>query len=390
MTAGRGGRVLRWAITAAGVLVVTAGVWSGAVASETVPDDRDWGGATPLGLLQVQLRAAEPDSFAGAWFDQAGQAVVALKRGAKQEGSLSLITESGVDPVIEWVSYAEAELENIHRQLALEFNEKRLAGLETDVINNRVNIFVLPTATSGDTDAIRAKFGPAVHIQVVDGQATGNACPNSNCPNPLKAGLRLYRSGTFVCMSGFVMRSITNAYYLSTAGHCSSIGDTYQHPSGVNRGSVSHQGWADYSPADVSLFPISSTQKSNRLCSVPSSGADCIVLSMTTRENPSIGQEVIGQRVCIARQTSNPCGSLISTNNTIGVCKPGGSECRIITNMRRASVAGAPGDSGAPVYYSSKAIGFYSTQHPAYPSDMVYSHVIHTEARFSMSIQISP
>lgn len=126
------------------------------------------------------------------------------------------------------------------------------------------------------------------------------------------------------------------------------------------------------------------------MCSVASSGADCIVLAMTTRENPSTGQEVIGQTVCIARQTSNPCGSLISTSNTVGVCKPGGSDCRIITNLRRASVGGAAGDSGAPIYYSSKAIGFYSTQHPAYPSDMLYSHVVHAEARFSMSIQTSP
>lgn len=223
-------------------------------------------------------------------------------------------------------------------------------------------------------------------VSFAETRALGVACnSNANCPNPLKAALRLYKGGTYACMSALIMRSIVNTYYLSTAGHCSNVGNAWQHPSGTTIGSATHQGWSNYSPADVALIAISSGQKSNKLCA----GYHCTIVSITAREDPALGQEFIGEQTCVARKTSTACSNLVSTNNTIAICRTDG-ECHPITDLRRTSFSVAPGDSGSPVYSLPRAIGVVSASYPGDPTDAVYSHIINVEGYFLMSTQLTP
>lgn len=289
------------------------------------------------------------------------------------------------------VDSSERELEALHASIvkaageAFQIGHVQVAAVETDIVNNRVNL-VAVRANSEDLAVLEGRFGPDVNATSVDARTSGSACPNSNCPNALKGGLKLYRNGSYACMSGFVFRWNTN-FYLSTAGHCSTVGDTYQHPSGTNRGSVTHQGWEDNSPTDTSLFAISSSQKSNVICTL--AGGNCSSKSITSRENPGAGQEIIGQTTCATLMTVVSCGSLVSVNNTISICKGQTTNCRIITSFRRTTVVTQFGDSGAAVYTGNEALGTISASYPG-SSNSIYSHVINTEGYFLVSVQLTP
>jgi hypothetical protein len=261
-----------------------------------------------------------------------------------------------------------------------------LAAIETDIRNNRLNVVLVGLANVVATDSLKERFGSSVSVSFVPSRTTGNACTsNANCGNPLKAGLKLFKNGLFACMSSFVMKSVVNTYFLGTAGHCSNVGNVYQHPNGDAIGSVTHQGWTNNSPVDVSLIGISAGQRSNKLCA----GVNCSIVSIRSREDPSLGQEFIGQMTCVARQNSTACGYLQSTNNTISICRPDGT-CKTITNLRKASFSTIPGDSGAPVYSLPRAIGVVSASYPGQPANSVYSHIIHVEGYFLMSTMLTP
>ena len=317
--------------------------------------------------------------------------VVAIVGDDPAIGDLVRRSNLTVDPEFVSVDSSEAELDGLHKEIVDAAGEDfaigsiELAGVETDIINNRVEIIAVK-ATASQLGELTTTFGHDVASSSVSARTIGDACTNANCPNPLKAGLKLYRNSSYACMGGFVFRYPGNStYYLSTAGHCSSIGDTYQHPSGTNRGSVSHQGWANNSAADVSLFPISSGQKSNQICVDP----QCVIVTATSREAPASGEEVIGEFACATKQTATNCGTLVSVNNTISICKPGAGGCKTILWLRRATFTVVPGDSGGAVYASHKAMGIISATYPG-STNAVYSHVINVEFRFGMVVQLTP
>lgn len=340
--------------------------------------------------LQVTLRTTQSDDFGGMWVDEQGDFVVAVAGGGTALSEAVVAADLGIPIEIRQVAYAQEELDAIHARIVDEAGpifailDMPLAAIETDILNNRVNVLVAGDYPSA-ARLLAERYGSAIEVKLVSSRAVGVACTNSNCPNPLKAGARLYKSGTYACMSSFVMRSIANTYYLSTAGHCSNVGNTWQHPSGTAIGTASHQGWVDFSPADVALISIAQSQKGNKLCAGPA----CVIASITARENPASGQEFIGEQTCVARKTSTACGNLISTNNTIGICRSDG-ECHPITNLRRTSFSVSPGDSGAPVYSLPRAIGVVSASYPGDPTDAVYSHIINVEGYFLMSTQLTP
>lgn len=346
-----------------------------------------------LGPIQARLRQDHAKAFGGLWIDGAGVPVVAVIGEDSGVKNAVLGSSLAVSPRFVSVDSSEIDLETLHSQIVsatvegFRLGAVELAAVETDIINNRVNV-VAVGATEEQLTQIRARFGHEVATSSVAERSVGLACNNTNCPNPLKAGLKLYRPGspTFACMSGFVYRW-NSSYYLSTAGHCSTLGDTYQHPSGTTRGSVSHQGWVSNSPADVSLFPIASSQKSNQICAA--TNGTCVITSVTQRENPALGQEVIGESVCGARQTTATCGTLVSVNTTICVSQFSGGPCNNMTYLRRATFAVAPGDSGGAVYAFGWAMGHISTAYPG-TTNAMYSHVINVEGYFQMVVQLTP
>jgi hypothetical protein len=341
-----------------------------------------------LAPLQFALRSKHSDSFGGLWIDASGRPTIALA--ASDPAAVDLISQSAlsVAPIVVSALYSEAELEYIHATInkaasdQLSLGDTNVAAIETDIVNNRVNV-VAVDASAAQLHEIEARFGPGVKASSTSALATGNACTKSNCPNPLKGGLRLYQHSTFWCMSGFVM-FYSSAYWLSTAGHCSTIGDTYQHPSGSNIGNVSGQGWVNNSAADASIIRISASQASNYYL-IDNTG---YMLRVTSVENPAAGEEVVGEDACVARQTTNQCGTLKSVNNTVYICE--GSTCRRILWLRRASVTTVGGDSGAPVTVAGKAMGIISASYPGVPTDSLYSHEKNIEAYFLLQTKTTP
>ncbi len=343
-----------------------------------------------LGPLQAELRTRHESTFGGLWIDESGNPIVAV---VGDDAAMRALAQSrlSITPQFEQVRFSEADLNALHASILDAADEHflvdgvQLSAVETDVIGNRVNV-VAVDATLADLASISERFGAGVVATSVASPAVGSACSISNCPNPLKAGLRLYQNGVVQCMSGFIMRSVVSTYYLATAGHCSTAGEVRQHPSGVNIGSITHQGWVDNSPADVALISISSAQKSNKLCRGVES---CTIVSMTSREDPPT-QEVIGEQVCIQRQNGTTCaGTLVSTDTSLYVCKPGGTDCRLIISLRRTTAVTAGGDSGGPVFYATKAMGSVSANYPG-TTNTLYSHIKNVESWFIMQTQLTP
>jgi hypothetical protein len=259
-----------------------------------------------------------------------------------------------------------------------------IAAIGVDLSNNRVELALV----GADAEQIKglAAFHPAVWIRSVEAPAVGH-CANSNCANPLKAGLKGYKSGSFACMTGFIV-SKGGIYYWATAGHCNSgatgwrtPSEAWQHPAGTVRGSIAYHGWFNNSKVDVSLIQIATSQASNKLCI---GGSICSIVSITSNESPVSG-EVIGQSVSVNRQNGQSTGTLHSYPYTLNVCKSDGT-CRTITELRRASFPSLPGDSGAPVYSGAQAIGSLSAPYPG-TSHTVYSHVGYLESQAGVAVK---
>jgi hypothetical protein len=150
------------------------------------------------------------------------------------------------------------------------------------------------------------------------------------------------------------------------------------------------QGWVNNSSADAVMIVIAAAQKSNKLCKVSASDMVCGVFNMSSREDYLLGQEVVGENVCLTRlQNVTSCGTLLSTNITQGVCRTP-TDCRTMKYMRRATYTGAAGDSGGAIYYGNKAIGLHSAPYAYAGGGEIYSHVINVEDTFGLTTQLTP
>jgi hypothetical protein len=332
--------------------------------------------------LKDELAKRFPDSFGGVWIGDDGRTthIGMLPSSAQSSSEIANRMLTRAPFVVVESEYSFEELHRVYEELVsqagegLRLNGVAIASVGVDVQANRVAMVVIAEG-DGKLAEMASELPPSVSVTTTDGRTVGT-CANSNCANPLKAGLKGYRNGSFACMMGYVMRSGSN-YYWATAGHCNSgaagwrtPSETWQHPAGTSRGAVSYHGWFSNSSADISLVSISASQRSNKLCVY----ATCSLSSITSRQ--ATQSEVAGQAVCAARQDGISCGTLHSWPHTIGICKPGGTDCRTIRDLRRSTIITAPGDSGGPVYRNSgaQAVGSVSAPYPG-TSNTVYSHM---------------
>lgn len=244
------------------------------------------------------------------------------------------------------VQYSEADLRAIHDRVSASAHKAgwSLAGvplgsIEDDVINNTVVVNAV-RASAIQLASIEERFGPGISARSVDEAPFQAACVRTNCPNPLKAGLNLYQAGTSACMSSFVFRSTSTpyVYWLSTAGHCSTIGANRQHPTGASIGYIQFKKSSDQ--VDAALIAISSSQASNKMY------GNTGIFTITSREVAS--SAVIGQFVCSSRNSGQTCGSLTTKNANLGY---------VDGQFGATGQYARGGDSGSPVYYGSKAMG---------------------------------
>jgi hypothetical protein len=189
-------------------------------------------------------------------------------------------------------------------------------------------------------------------------------------------------------MGGFIFWTATNRYWWSTAGHCGgsgsggwgSAGRTFQHPSGTNRGSVTYRGWYAGSVADVALFEISASQKSNILCRT----TNCATSSITSRECGTC--DVVGQTVFVQRRADFGSATLVHRNVSIAICNLDRTDCRQMHFQRETSIPiSVGGDSGGPIFSPSltKAIGMIS-------ASKTYTHISSIELQAAVQTQVTP
>jgi hypothetical protein len=335
-------------------------------------------------LIPVQSRLAELSTFGGVWVDQAGGGLPVIARVGDDPEFERIVQDSPLSrpPRIVNVTWSLAQLEVLHSHIVADLDSIRLLGAEpvmvqTNVRENRVDLVVThsPTATLAK---LEATYGPMMKVTTTDGPVAGLACTRSNCPDPWKAGLELRVGTTPICTAGFVAREGTSQFHQLTAGHCGSVGTLYKH-AGLNVGSVVENGWVNNSAADAALIDIRNDWKSNLV--FLSTGNP--LRSITSRQNPN--DSIIGEPTCHSGLTTGySCGTLKGVNITIIVSG------RTMIRQRWASFPSMPGDSGAPVFFGSKAIGLVSTSHPQHEPQAIFSHIIEAENRLGVITQMTP
>lgn len=378
------------------VAIVASGTAVAAAVEPRVAMNDDDKNLAEIIVARDMLAERYPDSFGGIWIDADGVTTRIAMHGndvaGAREMARHLLTRS--PSTVAAADFSLSELHAVYEELvatagqSMRIGEVDVASIGVNVQANRVEMIVIESPGKA-VETLASQLHPSVAVTTTEERSVGN-CANSNCPNPLKAGLKGYRSSSFACMMGFIMQSGSN-YYWATAGHCNSGAsgwraptETWQHPAGTNRGAVAYHGWYNNSSADISLVAISASQRSNKLCIYPT----CSVSSITSRQ--ATQNEVAGQSACAARQDGISCGALHSWPYTISICKAGGSDCRTIRELRRSSIITLPGDSGGPVYRSSntQAVGSVSARYPG-TSNTVYSQMHVFEGQSGTNVKIT-
>jgi hypothetical protein len=253
------------------------------------------------------------------------------------------------------VAHTEREIRNAHiafrgaiDKAAFTYRGMPLATVREDLNTNSVVVSVV-----GDTSTVAALNAsvsdPIVTFESVAAPSTPTACTQTNCGNPMKAGLQLFNSsGAQSCMSNFTWRSKSTpySYYLGAAGHCyTSVGIAVYHPAGTRIGNVtfttagSPNGWPDASLINIAAANAGPQILNDRLQ----------VYNITSRE--AIANAVNGEGVCSSKKSGYTCGHL--TSRSIDTCCSQDEFQADGQNM-------TGGDSGAPFHYGSKAQGIAS------------------------------
>lgn len=264
----------------------------------------------------------------------------------KHDDELQALMPEGADLVLHEAEYTEAELDALHEEI---FASKPLfASLSielystfTIVQDNVVEIVV--SDTSPEIEAtIQAAFPPGAITVRAGSPAIGDACSRTNCGPPWRGGLKIYR-GANGCTAGYVAKKYVGVwtYQLWTAGHCGSGTWHMGSASGPTIGSTTMNFFAS-SSIDVQGIGISSSAVDDDYL-YGSAGCTSCVQTDIKDDEPS-GGDMIGAMIRNNGAFSGSKGGILSaTNGTIDYLG------EHLTNLRRASYARKPGDSGGPV-----------------------------------------
>jgi len=261
-----------------------------------------------------------------------------------------------------------------HKSLGIDV---RLAGV--DEMHNRV-ILGISKADEPAAAALAAAYGEGIVYIFVASEPQLDSCTRTNCPAPWPAGLEISSNTGNQCTSGYSFRASSGNWYMTTAGHCP--GDHWFHngtfmgatPAGKNH-------FVNGSYADVQAFDIANANQSNVVLTGTAGCNPCMFRTMTARQDP--GQDAVNDTTCASGfTTGSNCGVLkirITDYDYGGI---------VLQYQRVATYIRHPGDSGAPVFRGTLALG----SHVNYQPDTgwaVYSHVSWEEFELGMSMCFS-
>jgi hypothetical protein len=270
----------------------------------------------------------------------------------------------------------------------------RITGLTIDVVNNQVIVDVVPFTPDAVLSVGKAAGDEEQAIVVRENEPTrADACPESECLNPVKGGAGMQEDGNDVypnntpCTAGYLARRTDTSpdkLVIVTAGHCNFVrqgwgAEPWQHGGSgdpgpnIDIGSIAMKDggivstWVDGANADVGLVNTG----------MLSSSDVAVKNSMLVRLDPSVrvlpvervflhADTFVGMPVCrMGYRTKLKCGTVINTDATKD--DSWGSYSVEIDHVVVYSRDAIGGDSGGPV--------FYTVEYPLSYAVLVGTHV---------------
>lgn len=170
--------------------------------------------------------------------------------------------------------------------------------------------------------------------------------------NPLQAGTKIVNNSTGnYCSIGFLAKPPgSSSGYIVTAAHCGVVGNSFSQGTTSNVGTMGSRVYGGN--VDVATIGTSSLSYSNDLYTSSSRAGSF---------NYVQANDFVGNMVCMsgASSANNPvsCGTILSLSVSYSY------DGAFFTGLRSASYTSAPGDSGAPTYYSNTLMGINKGRH---------------------------
>jgi len=332
--------------------------------------------AEQVGNFTTTAQRQFPQTFAGAWLDEAGKAVVALAPGEGHDAARKAVTTAGYQ--VKEVAKSETELrsEKGAFQQWLAGQPKSVAGqvrgAVIDTVSNALAVRVdksgLPMPGFIDPSRVSVMAAaPAGPEQSDLPKAAAVADPNGT---PIAAG-DAYASVAgkmqLICSSGFNGTDSRGTVVNITAGHCD--------PNIPAAGTSNAPGMFEVLPGnhlgtqvgtfqksvlgaeDYSIVAINSANRdrfSNNLVRVPSQAPIAIT---------GVVDPVVGQPICkVGSRTGFSCGVVNAVDQEVQVGDHN------LEHSFSANICALPGDSGGPLVSGTKAVGVSSASSVAdYP-----------------------
>jgi hypothetical protein len=324
----------------------------------------------------MEYGRSRPGVFGGAYIDQpAGGVVNVLVTDDADAPQWTQLAPTGATVKVRTVARTEKELDTIHDRIMEDWRVIERHGVSLQYISTEIPDNVVEVGVKGLTPAaketLKADYGPGV--RVVEDETFGPAaCPDSNCANPLKAGLKIdIPAGGGSCTSGFHTRGYGGNIKMLTAGHCNEglaiPSAQYEHPGFGDIGRFVETSITNTPyelKADAGLINIWDSQGSRKFFVSVAQG----LRNVTAVQNKT--QEIVGQVVCKSGFVGGyGCGYLETTSATYNAYG------HLFYKQRRASTSNAKGgDSGGPVFYGTTAKGVVSAYGKS-SGKVLYTHI---------------
>lgn len=320
-------------------------------------------GAIPAELGKIRAyRASHPDIWGGAWLSYPTElaAGYSLRLNVAVTGDPGTVESDlkgdvpyDVELVVTTVKHTELDLNTVVDRVSQDGSWFKSIGTTYESASTRFPDDVVEIAVSDAASplvsAIQARYGTDL-VRVVQGDPVeGDSCTRTTCGPPWKGGLKIYRSSTIWCTSGYVVNHYDPhlgeyIYALLTAGHCGDGTWRLGSGSGTVIGTTSANYFGPGSAADAQIIPIALANSSNIILSGTASCNPCSQVSIVAREGATT--DFVGETVCNNGAYSGiKCGSITSTNWNFYFTDCG---CTL-PRMRQATYMRHAGDSGGPV-----------------------------------------
>ncbi|MBY0012044.1 S1 family peptidase [Paenibacillus typhae] len=260
------------------------------------------------------------------------------------------------------IKYSEKDLNELNEKLisliGKNFNGVTITDTLVDLTEQKIQVgvkdldekkkVILEKAFNSDVLSIRE---PAIVSDDLDRNSTYN---------PLQAGTKIVNNSTGgYCSIGFLAKpSSSISGYIVTAAHCGSSGNSFSQ--GTNN--VGGMGARVYGGnVDAATIGTTSLSYSNDLYTSSSRAGYFDAVQ---------ANDFVGNMVCMsgASSATNPvsCGTVLSKSVSYSI------DGVAFSGLRSASYTSAPGDSGAPTYYSTVLMGVNKGRHNG---NAVYSYI---------------